>query len=94
MKIETIFEFVRFSINDQVKEFESFEDIDWEELLEFAKKQAIIGVLFGGVEKMPEGKRPPKKILMKWFMLVERIKAMNDKLNEAVIKVTSRFQKD
>ena len=94
MKIETIFEFVRFSLNDQMREFELVEDLDWEELFNFAQKQAIIGVLFAGVEKMPDGKRPPKSVLMKWFMLVERIKATNEKLNEAVIKVTNRFQKD
>ena len=94
MKIETIFEFIRFSLNDQMREFESVEDVDWEELFNFAQKQTIIGVLFAGVEKMPEGKRPPKSVLMKWFMMVERIKATNEKLNKAAIEVTSRFQKD
>jgi hypothetical protein len=94
MRVETIYEFIRFSIDDRVQNFESAEDLDWEALFDFAKRQTIVGVLFAGVEKMPEGKRPPKNILMQWFVLVERIKAKNKELNEAVIEVTSRFRKD
>lgn len=94
MKIETIFEFVRFSMDDEIQTFEPLEDLDWEELFDFAKKQAIAGVLFAGVEKMPKGKMPPKAMLMNWFLLTERIKARNEELNGAVIQVRNRFARD
>ena len=94
MRVETIYEFIRFSIDDQSQNFESFEDLDWEALFDFAKRQAIVGVLFTGVEKMPMGKRPPNMILMNWFAMVERVKAKNEELNKAVIEVTTRFKKD
>ena len=94
MKIETIFAFVRFAINDKATVFDSSDELDWEVLYEFAKKQTIVGVMFAGIEKLSKEQRPPKNILMNWYMLVERIRKRNDRLNEAVIEVTSQFERD
>jgi hypothetical protein len=94
MKIETIFAFVRFAINDKATVFDSSDELDWEVLYEFAKKQTIVGVMFAGIEKLSKEQRPPKSILMNWYMLVERIRKRNERLNEAVIEVTSQFERD
>ena len=56
------------------------EEVDWEEMYEFAKKQTIIGVLFAGIEKLPKAQRPEKKLLMKWYAQTERIKQKNKEL--------------
>ena len=93
MKVETKFEFVRFSIGS-IGQFTPNEEINWEEMYEFAKKQTIIGVLFMGIEKLPKERRPEKKLLMKWYAQTERIKQKNDELNEAVIAVTRQFTND
>lgn len=94
MRTETIFEFVRFAIDDKAKTFGASDDLDWEALYEFAKKQTITGVLYAGVEKLPKEQRPPKQILMNWYMMAERIRKRHDRLNEAVIEVTSQFERD
>ena len=94
MKTETIFAFVRFAINDKATIFDSSDELDWEVLYEFARKQTIVGVMFAGIEKLSKEQRPPKNILMNWFMLVEHIRKRNDRLNEAVIEVTSQFERD
>lgn len=94
MDSKTIFDFVRFAVNDETMVFDSSGELDWEELYAFARKQTIIGVLFTGIEKLSKEQRPPKKILMNWYMLVERIRKRNDRLNEAVIEVTSQFERD
>ena len=94
MKIETIFAFVRFAINDKATVFDSSDELDWEVLYEFAKKQTIVGVMYAGIEKLSKEQRPPKSILMNWYMLAERIRKRNDRLNEAVIEVTSQFERD
>lgn len=94
MKTDTIFEFVRFALNDKATVFESSDELDWEVLYEFAKKQTIVGVMFAGVEKLAKEQRPPKQILMNWYMLVEHVKKRNVRLNEAVIEVTSQFERD
>lgn len=90
MKIETAYEFVRFSIRDDFQ-FGSFDDLDWELLYSFGIKHTILGVLFSGVEKLPKSKLPPKQLLMKWFMQVELIKKRNEKLNEAVVDISKQF---
>ena len=94
MKIETIFEFVRFSMDEKESVFSSCDDLDWETLYTFAEKQSILGVLYQGVEKMPETQLPPDKVLMNWYMQTKRIKKANVRLNEAVIQVTGQFEKD
>ena len=94
MKIDTIFEFVRFSMDEKESVFSSYDDLDWETLYTFAEKQCILGVLYQGVEKMPEAQLPPDKILMNWYMQAKRIKKANVKLNESVIQVTGQFEKD
>ena len=94
MKVETIFEFVRFSIDEKENLFRSYEDLDWEALYTFAQKQGIIGILYQGVKKMPEAQLPPDQILMKWYMQTEKIKNANTRLNEAVIQIASKFEKD
>lgn len=94
MRIETIFEFVRFSVDDGLTEFKYHDDLDWEALYHFALKQTIIGVLYAGIEKMPKEHRPQKKLLMKWYAQTERIKSRNSQLNAAVVEVTRRFRDD
>ena len=94
MKVETIFEFVRFAINEKATVFDSADELDWEALYEFAKKQTIAGVIFAGVLKLPKEQRPPKKIMMNWYLRIERIQKRNKRLNEAVIEVTSQFERD
>ncbi len=67
---------------------------EWGELFEFAKKQALVGVLFSGIERLPETQRPPKDILLKWFALVQKIEERNRVLNRQVVAVSERFMRD
>lgn len=94
MKVDTIFEFVRFSMDDATTKFRPTEELDWEQLFDFAKKQAIVGIMYHGIEKMAGEQKPPRPLLMKWFMTVEKLKAKNQKLNEKAIKVAAQYSKD
>lgn len=67
---------------------------DWKDLFEQAKKQALIGVLFSGVERLSEGLRPPKNILLQWYALIQQIEEKNKFLNKQVVTVSNKFQKD
>lgn len=44
---------------------------EWEALLIESQRQAIIGVLLGGIENLPEVQRPPQKVLLKWIGLIQ-----------------------
>ena len=67
---------------------------EWNELYALAQKQALTGIAFHGVELLPEGQRPPKPLLMQWYMATERIKAMNAELDRKALGVAHKFLDD
>lgn len=56
---------------------------EWESLLDEAQKQSIEGVLFSGLERLPEVQRPPKVILLQWFGLVQTVEQNTRQLSQA-----------
>ena len=64
---------------------------EWSELYALAQKQALTGIAFRGVERLPEGQRPPKPLLMQWYMATEHIKAMNADLDRKALGVAHKF---
>lgn len=91
---EIYFRFLRFSLGlDEGKEFldgSAFGDdvcdgkgFDWKELYAFAKKQSLIGVLFDGIQKLPQGVRLGEDLTMTWVGMSQKIKRRNVLLNQA-----------
>lgn len=66
----------------------------WEELYELSKKQTMAGIVFAAIEKLPDDKRPPKELLLRWHIFCERIKNENRRMNAATHRVTEIFRKD
>ena len=64
---------------------------EWRELYTLAQKQAMVGIAFRGVEQLPKEQRPPKQLLMQWYMVTERIKAMNTDLDRKALAVANKF---
>ena len=46
---------------------------EWHEIYDNATRQALIGVLFSGVERLPAEQRPPREMILPWFMMVSKI---------------------
>ena len=67
---------------------------EWKELYVLAQRQAMVGIAYRGVEQLPDGQRPPKALLVQWYMNAERIKVMNADLNGKAIDVANRFLGD
>lgn len=42
-------------------------DLDWNMLEELAARQGLSAILVDGVERLPEGQRPPKHVLLQWI---------------------------
>ena len=42
---------------------------EWLSLLSEARRQALTGILFGGVEQLPPSLRPPVEMLFQWLVL-------------------------
>lgn len=69
-------------------------DEQWEAIYRFANEQAITGVLFGGIERLPKHQLPGIGLLMNWYGQTERIKQQNKQANEDCEKVTRLFRNE
>lgn len=67
---------------------------DWLSLWILAKRQAMAGIFFGGIEKLPAEERPPREVLMPWIAVAERVKAANRFLNRRAAEVSARLRAD
>ena len=41
--------------------------VDWDKLEDLAAKQGLSAILVDGIERLPEGQRPPKPVLLQWI---------------------------
>ena len=69
-------------------------DTNWEEIYATAKKQALTGVMYCGIEKLTQELRPPKKILLNWYMVAEKMKKRNLHRNELAVRLVKQYRAD
>ena len=68
---------------------------EWMDLLDEASKQALVGVMLCGVERLPVEQLPPKKaILMQWIGLAQMIEFKNQYTTKACVNVCRQFEKN
>ena len=65
---------------------------DWLQLLEEAQKQSIEGVLLGGVEKLSEGQKPTKVVLLQWIGCAQLVEQKTKTLTKASADAIRFFQ--
>lgn len=88
------FDFLRFCIGS-VKEIpDSLKEADWKELYAIAKKQALLGVLFHGIQRLPKELAPEQKLLMQWMVMAEMIRKQNIRLFQDSVKVCQNFENE
>lgn len=68
--------------------------ICWADLLQFAKKQSVVGVYWQGVKRMSilETNRPSEDDVMDWMVEVSKIAKRNRKVNAVAVKVVNGFR--
>ena len=67
---------------------------EWKELYQTSKTQALLGITYKGVERLPSHQRPPRQLLLQWIAASERIKYLNEKLNTKAVEISQQFYKD
>ena len=68
------FDFLQFCIGSVADIPASVKDADWKVLYAIAKKQALLGVLFYGIRRLPKELAPEQKLLMQWMVMAEQIR--------------------
>ena len=88
------FVFLQFCISSVADIPASVKDADWKVLYVIAKKQALIGVLFYGIRRLPKELAPEQKLLMQWMVMAEQIRKQNIRLFQDSVKVCKNFENE
>ena len=60
---------------------------EWLLVMRLANEQTLQGILYEGVRRLPERYRPPRKIVLRSYMLGEKVSKLNVRCNEAAAKL-------
>lgn len=88
------FDFLRFCIGSAKEIPGSLKEADWKELYAIAQKQALLGVLFYGIRRLPKELAPEQKLLMQWMVMAEQIRKQNIRLFLDSVKVCKNFENE
>ena len=86
------FDFLQFCIGATQDIPESLVKADWKMMYDIAKKQALIGVLFYGIQQLPKELAPDEDLLMTWMGMAQKIKQQNMRLFMDSAKVCKKFK--
>lgn len=85
------FEFLRYCLDDRLLIPTSAKDIDWNVMMSWAEKQAIIGIIYGGVERSGDNLNMPLEILLKFIGYAHFIESRNKQLNRTSVRACDFF---
>lgn len=94
---QIFFDLLRFSIRADVETADapaSLGEADWAALYALAKKQALVGVLFRGIRRLPRGVAPSEALLMRWVGVAQRTRQRNERLFEDSAQVWRKFREE
>lgn len=87
------FDFLRFCIGS-IKEIpNSLKEADWNEQYRIAQKQALLGVIFYGIQQLPKELAPNATLFIKWMGIAQKIKQQNIRLFMDSDKVCKKFKR-
>lgn len=66
---------------------------EWEELFSIATKQTLAGIAFAGIGRLPQEQRPPKRLLLAWHRVCEKINGNNTTLDSRSVAVSRNFER-
>ena len=88
------FDFLRFCIGSHSEIPSSLNEADWNELYTIAQKQALVGILFDAIQRLPSSDVGiSRDLLLQWMAQSKMLEKANMRLNDAVIQVSEWFQK-
>ena len=99
--MKLIFEFLRYSLGNEVDMSGVVAGMNWQLLYGFASKQALLGLCFDGLERLgmeypEELKQNPidRNLLMTWMGAAQQIRRQNMKVNGVASKLYSMLKGD
>lgn len=66
----------------------------WSIVIKQLQEQAMMGIGFAGLQRLPKEDLPPRPLLLQWIAIAEKIKQRNDVLDKTVIKLSKKLDDD
>ncbi len=76
-KTQDYFDFLKFSLTPDAAPPASTAEMDWQGLFRFGKKQALLGVLFDGMKRLPQGACGDVALIMQWTAMASQLQRRN-----------------
>lgn len=91
---QIFFDFLRSCIGSESELPSSLKEADWNELYAIAQRQALVGILFDGIERLPSSDMGiSRDLLLQWMAQCQMLEKANMRLNDAAIQVSEWFGK-
>ena len=87
-------EFLRYCLDDGEPLPETVSEIDWVEMMAWAEQQAIVGIIYSGIEKAGKAISMPFDIMMDWVGYANQIELQNKKTTEVCRVLCEDWDKD
>ena len=94
MKDNLYLDFLRYCLDDAEEFPEYANSIDWMKMMAWAERQAISGIIYGGIQKAGTALNIPFDDFMEWIGYAQDIENQNKLVNKQCVEVVSAFQKD
>lgn len=88
------FELIQVAIGHRKSLSRVLSTAEWNVLYGVAVKQAVAGVCFYGIQRLPKEQQPPKGLLLQWFALAEQIKQWNRLVNARACELQKLLEDD
>ena len=89
--LELFFSLIQCGIGKKAELPRTPDTTEWDELFDISIKQALAGIAYAGIERLPQEQRPYKRLLLSWHNLSEQLKEKNSDLNKRSIRVSRKF---
>lgn len=67
---------------------------EWFEIFESSKRHQLAGIVYYGIQKLPDAQLPPNMLLLKWYAFAQRIQNRNEAVGKTCLKVFQRFSQE
>lgn len=59
-------------------------DEEWEQVFRLSRQQTVTGLVYQGLQYLPDGMLPPEPVLIRWTAEADAIERMNRKMNQSL----------
>ena len=94
MILQDFYTILQSAIGKPVRLSHTLSEKEWNEIFGLAKKQALVGIMFEGIERLPQEQWPPRNVVLQWTMMVESIKQRNRQTTDVCLRLTEALDKD